>query len=311
MKIVVAGGGGFLGASLCGAWADEGHEVLVLTRSLAPSQAQHEPGTGVPGVTRVGWNPATGDGSLLPPLLETSRAVVNLAGESLDARRWSDARKRLIRDSRISATRTLVHAIGLCSSPPSLFLSGSAVGYYGNRGADILTEDTGPGDDFLARVCVDWEAEALNARRAARIVVLRTGLVLERSGGVLKRLIRPFRFGVGGHLGSGRQYMSWIHRLDWIEMVRWIVDSADVAGPVNATAPNPVTNAELSRALGRAMHRPSLVPVPAFALRAAVGDMASAALSSQRALPARANAAGFHFRYPEIDIAFRGIFGES
>jgi uncharacterized protein (TIGR01777 family) len=311
MRIIVAGGTGFLGAPLCGAWADEGHDVRVLTRSLAPGRSQHEPGTGVPGVTRVGWQPdGASDG--LADLVDAADAVINLAGESIGAGRWNAARKRAIADSRLGPTRTLVRAIASARTPPAVFITNSAVGYYGDRGSDIVTEETPPGSDFLARLCVDWENEARKAgdRPGVRVVLLRSGLALERSGGPLREMMRPFRAFAGGPYGSGRQYVSWIHRLDWIEMVRWLVGAAEIGGPVNATAPNPVTNREFTRALGRALHRPALVPAPAFALRLVLGEFADSVLTGQRVMPARAKAAGFHFRYPEIDIAFRGIFGE-
>ena len=308
MKIVVAGGTGFLGAPLCGSWADEGHEVLVLSRSLPPGQSQHESGTGVPGVTRVGWNPLE-DGRQLVPILEGASAVVNLAGESIDGRRWTAARKQAIRESRTSATRALAAAIGMCSSPPAAFVSGSAVGYYGDRGAETVAEEAPAGHDFLAGVCTEWETAAKSAARpGVRIAIIRTGIVLERSGGALPRMMRPFRYFVGGPLGSGRQYLSWIHRLDWIEMVRWAVESPVATGPINATAPHPVTSREFAHALGRAMRRPAVAPgVPRFVLQAAVGEIADSLVTGQRVIPAKALAAGFHFRYPEIDIALRGI----
>ncbi len=310
MKVVIAGGTGFLGNALAWAWAEESHDVRVLTRSLPPGQAQHESGTGKPGITRIGWNPDGRAGDLAKEL-DGASAVVNLAGESIAGRRWSAARKQALRDSRILATRSLAAAVAQSPHPPAAFLSGSAVGYYGDRGSEPLTEESSPGDDFLAHLCVEWEAEARRAAGpAVRVVLLRTGLVLEKSGGVLPQMMRPFRFFAGGPIGSGRQFMPWVHRLDWIEMVRWIVDTPAIAGPVNVTAPHPVTNAELSRALGRALHRPAILPAPGFALKIVLGEMADAALTGQRALPAVPLAHGYHFRYPEIDIAFRGIFGD-
>ncbi len=310
MKVVIAGGTGFLGNALAWSWAEESHDVRVLTRSLPPGQSQHESGTGKPGITRVGWIP-DGQSGTLARELEDASALVNLTGESVAGGRWSAARKQVLRDSRILATRSLVTALGQTSAPPHTFISGSAVGYYGDRGSEPLTEDSPPGDDFLGRLCVEWEAEAQRAAAPGRrVVLLRTGLVLEKSGGVLPQMMRPFRFFAGGPIGSGRQYMPWVHRLDWIEMVRWIVDTRTVSGPLNVTAPHPVTNAEFSRALGRAMHRPALLPAPAFALKIVLGEMAAAALASQRALPGVPLAHGYHFRYPEIDIAFRGIFGD-
>jgi hypothetical protein len=310
MKLVIAGGTGFLGNALAWAWAEESHDLRVLTRSLPPGQAQHESGTGKPGITRIGWNPDGHAGDLAREL-DGASALINLAGESIAGSRWSAARKQALRDSRILATRSLAAAVAQTPTPPPTFISGSGIGYYGNRGSEPLTEESSPGDDFLAHLCVEWEAEARRAASpAVRVVLLRTGLVLEKSGGVLPPMMRPFRFFAGGPIGSGRQYMPWVHRLDWIEMVRWIVDTPAIAGPLNVTAPHPVTNAEFARALGRAMHRPALIPAPGFALKIMLGEMADAALTGQRALPAVPLAHGYHFRYPEIDIAFRGIFGD-
>jgi len=204
-----------------------------------------------------------------------------------------------------------VAAITSVATPPKVLVSSSAVGYYGNS-TEPKTEESKAGDGFLAHLAEDWEAEARKAERAGtRVVLLRTGVVLERAGGALPEMMRPFRFFVGGPLGSGRQYFSWIHRLDVIEMIRWIIDTPAVSGPVNATAPYPVTNREFARALGRALHRPSFVPAPGFALKLMLGEMAQPMLlEGQRVIPARAQQHGYHFRYPEIDIAMRGIFGE-
>jgi uncharacterized protein (TIGR01777 family) len=271
---------------------------------------RHDPGTGVPGITRVGWRP---DGTSGPwaAAIEGADAVVNLAGESVAGGRWTPQRKALLRDTRILPTRSLTAAIMAAARPPAVFISGSAVGYYGPSGTEPKTEDAAPGADFLAVLCQDWESEARRVTRAGtRLVLLRTGIVLERSGGALPRMIRPFRFFVGGPIGSGRQYVSWIHRLDWVEIVRWVVTTPDASGPINATAPHPVTNRELARAIGRALRRPSLLPAPAFALKLMLGEMAGSILSGQRVLPARVQKLGYHFRYPEIDQAFRGIFGE-
>lgn len=310
MKIVIAGGTGFLGSPLAEMYAEEGHDVRVLTRSLMPGDTRHDPGTGVPGVTRVGWK-ADGKTGPWAAVLEDADALINLAGESIAGKRWSPQRKAQLHDSRILATRSLAVAVKAASRPPAAFISGSAVGYYGPSGNEAKTEESEPGSDFLAQLCVDWEKEACGASRPeTRLIVLRTGIVLERSGGALAEMMRAFRFFAGGRLGSGRQYMSWIHRLDWIEIIRWLVQTTAVAGPVNATAPHPVTNREFARQLGRAMRRPSLLPAPAFALRIALGPMADSILTGQRVLPAVALKHGYHFRYPEIDQAFRGIFGD-
>jgi uncharacterized protein (TIGR01777 family) len=310
MKVVIAGGTGFLGAPLAEAYAEEGHDVRVLTRSVPAGVSRHDPGTGVPGITRVGWTP-DGAAGALPRVLDGADAVINLAGVSIDRGRWSPQRKASLRDSRILATRSLTEAIAMAAPAPAVFISGSGVGYYGPHGDEPLTESAPAGKDFLAELCKDWEAEAARAERSAtRVVLLRTGIVLERSGGALARMITPFRFFLGGRIGSGRQYVSWIHRHDWVEMVRWIVQTPQACGAMNATAPHPVTNRELARALGRGLHRPSLARVPAIALRMALGEVAGALLTGQRVLPERAHTLGYHFRYPEIDIAMRGIFGE-
>jgi uncharacterized protein (TIGR01777 family) len=265
----------------------------------------------VPGVTRVGWNP---DGQSGPwaSVLNGADALINLSGQSLADGRWTAQYKALLRDSRVLPTRSLVAALTSVASPPPVFISGSGAGYYGARDGAPKTEESQAGDDLLASICLDWEAEARRAERTIpRVALIRSGVVLERSGGALAKLIPPFRFFVGGPMGSGRQWMSWIHRIDWIELVRWIVETPKAAGPINATAPVPVTNREFARALGRALRRPSVVPAPAFALKLLLGERATPlVLTGQRVLPARAQALGFHFRYPEIDLAFRGIFGE-
>lgn len=310
MKIVISGGTGFLGSPLAEVYAEEGHDVRVLTRSLPPGESRHEPGTGMPGITRVGWK---ADGQLGPwaAVIEGADAVVNLAGESIGDGRWTPQRKAALRDSRILATRSLAAAIRAAAIPPAVFISASAIGYYGVSGDEPKTETSPAGSDFLAQLCQDWESEARKAeRRGVRLAIIRTGNVLERSGGALARMILPFRLFAGGRMGSGRQWMSWVHRLDWVEMVRWIAATPDASGPINVTAPHPVRNREFARALGRALRRPALLPVPAVALKLALGEFANYVVTGQRVIPARAQALGYHFRYPEIDIAFRGIFGE-
>jgi uncharacterized protein len=310
MLIIIAGGTGFLGSPLAEMYAEEEHEVRVLTRSLVAGDTRHDPGTGVPGITRVGWNP---DGNSGPwaKFLEHADAVINLSGESIGGRRWNPARKERIRRSRLLATRSLATAIRAAQSPPQVLISGSGVGYYGASDGRPLTEADGPGSDFLAQLCVEWEAEAKKAERpGTRVAFLRTGLVLERSGGGLVELMRPFKFFVGGPIASGKQYVSWIHRLDWIEIVRWIVQTPTLSGPVNMTAPHPVTNRHLAKALGHAMRRPSLMPAPGFAVKLIAGEFADSIITGQRVIPAVAQKSGYHFRYPEIEQAFRGIFGE-
>ena len=297
MRIIVAGGSGFLGGALVRAWRHDGHEVKVLTRH--PASADDVP-----------WAPGSGNAWIT--VLERVDAVVNLAGEGIADERWTAARQTAILRSRVTATRAIAEAIRDCAQPPRIFISASAIGFYGTTGADeLLTEDSAPGADFLATVCQAWERETNAAAGVARIVFLRTGVVLARDGGALPKMALPFRFFVGGRLGSGRQYISWIHLQDWVEMVRWILRT-DVSGPLNLTAPAPVTNAEFTRALGNAMHRPSLFPVPAIALRVLLGrEFADALLlDGQRVLPARAQRLGFQFRFATIDSALHAIFRE-
>jgi len=302
MKIVIAGGSGFLGRPLAAALARDGHEIVVLTRGGGAAR-------GLAQLRSVEWTP---DGETGPwsTDIDGAGAVVNLAGESIAGRRWSDAQKQRILDSRVKATRSLVAAVRTAAAPPPVLVSGSAVGYYGPLGDEVATEDTPPGSDFLAHVCVQWEAEAMRAANTrTRVVCIRTGIVLEQDGGALPQMLPPFKFGAGGPVGSGRQYWPWIHRDDWIALVRWAIQTRDAADALNATAPNPVTNAEFARALGRAMHRPAFMPAPAFALRLMLGEMADALLlSGQRAVPARAERLGFGFRYPRLDEALGAIF---
>ncbi len=310
MKVVVAGGTGFLGRPLCEGFAEDGHEVLVLSRGLPPGESDHEAGTGVPGITRVGWRP-DGRAADWARHLDGADAVVNLAGESIAAKRWTPAQKTRLRESRVRSTRGLAGAIAAAARPPRVFVSGSAVGYYGSTAGDrILTESAPPATDFLAALSAEWEQEARRAERPeTRVVLLRTGVVLDRDGGALPRMLPPFRLFVGGPIGSGRQYVSWITRPDWLALVRWTIETPAAAGPINATAPAPVTSAEFSRALGRALHRPSWLPAPAFALRLMLGEMADAlVIGGQRVVPERALELGFEFRCPEIDRAFRAIF---
>jgi uncharacterized protein (TIGR01777 family) len=301
MHTVIAGGTGFLGRTLATTLAGEGHTVTVLTRKPAA------PGPRDP-VRHVQWMP---DGTVGPwaATLNGATAVVNLAGESIAAKRWTAGQKQRILDSRVQATRSLVDAIAHASPRPAVLISGSAVGYYGPRGDEPVTEDDGPGADFLARVAIEWENEAMRAEQSLRVVRLRTGLVLERSGGALPKMLPPFWFGAGGPVGTGRQYWPWIHRRDWVDLVRVAIVTDSLAGPLNATAPNPVTNAEFARALGRALHRPAFMPAPGFALKLMLGEMADALLlSGQRAVPARAERLGHRFSFATVDAALRAIF---
>jgi uncharacterized protein (TIGR01777 family) len=303
MKMIIAGGSGLLGTALTAALSDQ-HEVVVLTRRSGAGRASR--------VRYVQWTPDGGTGAWASAL-DGAGAVVNLAGEPIGARRWSVARKQRIEDSRVQATRSLVQAIAAAGAPPPVFISGSAVGYYGPCGDEVVTDESPPGADFLAHVCAKWETEAARAAGShVRVVILRTGLVLDRSGGALPRMLLPFKLGAGGPLGSGRQYWPWIHVDDWVNLVRWAIVTPTLTGPVNITSPDPVPNAEFARSLGRAMHRPALVPTPGFALRLMLGEMADGLLlSGQRAIPGKALDAGFPFRYRRLDDALAALFGRA
>jgi len=305
MRVVIAGGSGFLGLPLAQRLSAEGHDVLILTR-----RSDFMAGHG--GVRAMAWTPH-GEAGGWASEIDGAGAVVNLAGESIGAKRWTAGRKQRILESRLLATRSVVAAIRRAAVPPSVLVNGSAVGYYGPHGDEIVTEETRAGADFLAHVCVQWEAEAERASSdRTRVVCMRTGLVLETSGGALPQMLPPFRLGVGGPLGTGHQYWPWIHRDDWMALVRWTIQSPSVSGPVNATAPQPVTNQEFAAALGRAIRRPALLPMPAFALRLILGEMADGLLlSGQRAVPQRAERGGFTFRYAHVDEALQAVLKAS
>ncbi len=301
MNIVIAGGSGFLGTALTNALTRDGHAVTILTRQKPASLSDR------PHVKHVQWDP---DGHTGPwaQTLDGANALINLAGESIAARRWSANQKRKLRESRLLATQSLTRAIRETARVPPVFISGSAVGYYGDRGDETLTESSPPGRDFLAALARDWEAAASDAATVTRVALIRTGIVLDRNGGALPRMLPPFQMFVGGPLGSGAQYMPWIHKDDWVRLVTFAATHEGARGPLNATSPGPVRNAEFSKALGVALRRPSFLPAPAFALRLALGEMADALLlSGQRALPVRATDLGFSFRYSGIDDALASI----
>ena len=301
MRIVIAGGSGFLGSALTDALTHENHDVTVLTRAARGPNA---------GTARVSYRTWTPNGQTGPwaEAVTAADAVVNLAGESIAAKRWSPAQKQRIRDSRLQATRSLAAAIREAERKPVL-ISGSAVGFYGDRGEEPLNEASPPGTDFLAGVAQEWEAAANVVAPLTRVACIRTGIVLDRRGGALPKMLPPFMFFVGGPLGTGDQYMPWIHKTDWVRLVVWAIITDTTRGPINATGPAPVTNREFSKALGRAMGKPSVLPAPAFALRLALGEMADALLlGGQRALPVRASDLGFVFRFPNVDAALGDIF---
>jgi uncharacterized protein (TIGR01777 family) len=305
MKIIITGGSGIIGRALAAGLVATGHEVVILSRS--PERVNGLPS----GVRALGWDARTS--ANWAGEADGADAIVNLAGASIKGEgflpsRWSAKRKALIRQSRMDAGSAVVEAVRLAKKKPKVVVQASAVGYYGPHGDEAITEANQPGSDFLASVCIDWEAssaevEALGVRR----VIMRTGLPLTMQGGAFPLLVLPFRLFAGGPFGSGQQYYPWIHMDDYIAALRFLIESADASGVYNIGAPNPVTNREFARALGRVLHRPSWLPVPAFAMRLALGEVASVVLDGQRMLPARLQTEGFKFKYPELEPALRDL----
>jgi uncharacterized protein (TIGR01777 family) len=273
MNISISGASGFIGRHLMKSLAQAGHSLRALSRHAPPAE---------------------------------SDAIIHLAGEPV-AQRWTAAARQRILDSRVVGTHNLVEALAALPRRPEALICASAIGYYGSRGDEILTESSAPGSGFLPEVCVAWEREAQAAEAfGIRVVRVRTGLVLDANGGALVRMLPPFRMGVGGRLGSGRQWMSWIHLEDLAALFQFAVES-QVRGPLNAVAPNPVTNSDFTRELAHALRRPAVFPVPEFALRLLFGEMADVLLASQRVAPAAAEAAGFRIRFPQLAPALEGL----
>lgn len=290
MVVVITGGRGFIGRAITTALTSRGDEVRLLSRSKGPFR----------------WDPMSGP----PPAeaLEGADAVIHLAGETV-SQYWTKAAKRRIRESRVQGTRNLVEGLRRMSARPRVLVSASAVGFYGDCGDEFLDEDSAPGTGFLAEVSQAWEAEALSASElGVRVVTKRTGVVLHPGGGALAKMLLPFKLGLGGRLGAGRQWMPWIHLDDQVGLTLFSLDSPAVSGPLNAVAPNPVTNAEFVRSLASALGRPALIPAPAFALRMALGEMAQIVLSSQRVVPLALEKAGYSFRYPRLVDALSALY---
>lgn len=301
MHVLITGGTGFIGRELALNLLADGHTVTILTREITSA------GNRVPSGARAIRDLARAD---------AVDAVVNLAGANLGAARWNPVTKMGFRTSRIDTTRRLVDWLRRLEAErrPKVLVSGSAIGWYGPRGDEPLAESEAAGDDFSATLCRDWEAEAAKAEDlGVRVCTLRTGIVLGPSGpaggGALAQMLPAFRLGGGGPMGSGRQWMSWIHRADHVALMRFLIDRADLRGAFNATAPNPVTNAEFAKTLGRVLKRPAVLPMPGFALKMIVGEMAEILLTGQRVVPRAALEAGFVFRYPELEGALRDVLG--
>ena len=296
MKILVSGSSGLVGAALTETLRRDGHDVARLVRPGAEMRAGD-----------VRWDPVTGELDLAAA--EGADAAVNLAGASIAGGRWNEARKRVLRSSRIDATRHLVATLAKLKRPPRTLVSASAIGYYGNRGEEVLTEESAPGSDFLALLARDWESEAMRAEQTQiRTVLLRFGVILAAHGGALKKMLTPFKLGVGGKIGTGQQWMSWLTLAEAVGLVRHALETTGLRGAVNAVSPAPARNSEFTRALGQAVRRPAIFPMPAFAARLAFGEMADALLlSSQRVVPRRLDSAGYRFLAPELTGALREV----
>jgi uncharacterized protein (TIGR01777 family) len=297
LDVAISGASGFIGSALSASLRADGHRVIRLTRG------------GVTSGDTIGWNPDAG--RIDAPALEGLDAVVHLAGEAIGERRWTTEQKRSIRESRVRGTAVLAGAVASRERKPHVFVSGSAIGYYGDRGDEVLTEHSGPGDDFLSQLCVAWEAETQPASDAGvRTVLARTGIVLDTRGGVLERMLLPFKVGIGGRQGSGKQWMSWIALVDQVGAIRHAIDHGSVCGPVNLVAPNPVTNANFARALGHALHRPTILPTPLLALKLRFGPelVESLLCASQRVAPAQLVESGYEFTCSSLDAALHVIF---
>ncbi|HSN04247.1 MAG TPA: TIGR01777 family oxidoreductase [Nitrospira sp.] len=304
MRIVVTGGTGFIGRPLCVSLCQEGHTVTLLTRR--PAEAQQSFGAAV---AAVEWNGReTGSWE---QALEGADAVINLAGAPLADARWTTARKRLLTDSRVLATRLLVEAMSRRSVKPGRLISASGIGYYGASDDRVLDEGAARGQGFLADLCLEWESAAIRAAQfGTRVVLLRTGMVLERDGGALPKMLLPFRLFAGGPIMPGTQWVSWIHRRDHIGLIQWALSTPTVSGPVNAVAPSPVTMREFSATLGKVLQRPSWFPVPGLVLNVALGELGTLMTTGQRVSPAKAMSGGYVFYYPTLESALQAILAK-
>jgi len=304
MQIVVAGGTGFIGRPLCALLCQEGHRVTLLTRRR--EEAQRSCGSTV---TAVEWNGR--EAGAWEHCLESADAVINLAGAPIAEGRWTDARKQWLTESRVFATRLLVEAMSRCRSKPRTLVNASGIGYYGTSDDRVFDEGAARGNGFLPDLCLAWEAEALRAAEfGVRVVILRTGMVLEQDGGALSKMMVPFQLFAGGPIMPGTQWVSWIHRRDHIGLIQWILVTPDISGPINAVAPEAVTMNRFCEVLGRILHRPSWIPVPGFALHMTLGELGTLMTTGQRVIPAKALSGGYLFHYPTLEPALRAIMSK-
>jgi len=303
MKTLVIGATGLIGRNLCRLLAAEGHTVSAVSRSVTKP-------AGLPVVETYQWEPESGP--LPQAALDEVDAVVNVAGEPIDARRWNDEQKRRIRDSRVVATENIVEGLRSADRKPAIFVSGSAVGFYGDRGDEELDEHSPAGRGFMSELCQEWEARAARATDLGiRVVQVRTGVVLSTESGALKKMLAPFKLGLGGTLGSGTQWFPWIHIEDIAGIFYHAIQTGSLTGPVNGGAPHPVTNSQFTRQLARTLHRPAFLPVPETAMRVLVGEMADVLFGSLRVLPKAALASGYEFRHPQLAEALTNLLGRS
>jgi uncharacterized protein len=304
MRVIITGGTGFIGGNLATGLVKEGNEVIILSRNPERHAVSYPPGTRV-----VRWDGRSAEGWV--EVANGADAIVNLAGENISSGRWTEARKRTILESRVNAGRAIVQAVEQAIIKPRVVIQASGVDYYGPHKEEFITEADAAGKSYLAQVCVDWERSTAPVEKfGIRRAIIRTGLPLSAEGGVLPRLLMPFRLFVGGPLGNGRQWFSWIHLADEIGAIRFLLENESASGPFNLTAPNPLTNRDFARLLGKAINRPSYFPTPAFLLRLMFGEMSSVILGGQRVLPEHLLKSGYKFLYPEPESALQTVFEE-
>jgi uncharacterized protein (TIGR01777 family) len=293
MKVLVIGGSGFVGSALTRELSGAGHDIVVSTRKKTTSG------------NRLSWNPPE---LIAPDVISKFDAVINLAGENIFSERWTSAKKERIRSSRVDTTKALVESMSASTKRPDVLINASAIGYYGPHGDEDVNEETPPGGDFLAGLCEEWEAAALQAKELGiRVVIPRFGIILGEGGGALSKMLGPFKAFVGGYIGSGKQWMSWVHIDDITGFIRYAFENKSVSGPFNVTAPGPVRNREFGSALGKVLGRPAFFPVPALALKLALGEFGDVLLTGQRVVSGKAVKAGYMFKYTDVNDALKAI----
>jgi uncharacterized protein len=296
MKILISGASGLIGTNLMPTLEAKGHEVYQLVRKTPKSEDE------------IQWDSEKGFSDAEKSRLENFDAVIHLAGDNVASENWSDEKKEKIRDSRVIGTRVLVDALKDLKNPPQSFISASATGFYGDGKDEVLTEESPKGEGFLPETCAEWETEAQKAESFARVVLMRTGVVLAREGGALEKMLTPFKFGVGGTIGSGKQWMSWVAIDDLVSIINFLLENPELKGVFNLTTPNPVTNEQFTKALGQALSRPTILPIPEFAIKLMFGEMGERLLlEGAHVLPKRLEEAGYKFQYPELEPALKHV----